>query len=129
MPAKEIANANMTIQVKSPVVGTVTVISQPSTDVKAGGAGIYSGPLKFSVANIVNDPCGKATVGTLSQGVIEPTAVDTKAGGKLVIRKGDKVENLQSTGAMQPGGSGPEPCVITFAVEIVDAGQSDIKGS
>lgn len=132
MPAKAIATKKMKIEVQPPVKGQVTVKSQPSTDVKVGGNGVYCGPLKFSVSEIVNetDTCGTALAGTLSEGVIEPTANDTKVGGKPVIREGDKVENLKSVDAKKPvPGSSPVVCTITFTVKITDAGQSDVKGS
>ncbi len=130
MAKKPIANANMTIQVKSPATGQVTVISQPSTNVKAGGSGVYRGPLQFSVSNLVSGSCGTAAPGTLPQGVIQPTAQYTKADQLAVIREGDKAEGLASVGAMVPvPGGQPAPCVINFSVEVIKAGQSDVLGS
>jgi len=128
MSTKEIANANMTIEVVSPASGQVTVISQPSTNVKAGGAGVYRGPLQFSVSNITSPGNGTAAPGMLPMGVVQPTASDTKADSMAVIRVGDKAEGLVSVGAMNAG-SPPTPAVINFTVEIKDAGQTDVKGS
>lgn len=129
MGLKEIATQAMTIQVKAPVQGQVTVISMPSMTAKIGGQGVYRGPLQFMVSNIMNPPCGTAAPGMLPMGVINPTAQDTKVDNMAVIRVGDKAENLMSVGAMQPAGSSVVPCVINFTVEIVDAGQTDVKGS
>jgi hypothetical protein len=129
MPTKAIATPNMTIKVMPPASGEVTVISQPSQEVKVYGSGFYRGPLQFSVSNIIKDDCGTVTPGTLSQGVIQPTASDIMIDNLAVIRVGDKAENLVSEGAMKPVPGGSAPCVITFSVEITDAGQSDVMGS
>jgi uncharacterized Zn-binding protein involved in type VI secretion len=129
MPSKAIASANMTIKVMPPVSGKVTVISQPSQEVKVNGSGFYRGPLRFSVSNIIKDDCGTVTPGTLTEGVIQPTASDTKVDNLPVIREGDKAENLVSEGAVKPVPGGSTPCVIKFTVEITDAGQTDVKGS
>lgn len=130
MSKKPIANANMVIQVKPPASGQVTVISQPSINVKAGGSGVYRGPLLFSVSNILCGSLGSATPGTLPQGVVQPTAQHTKADCLHVIREGDKADGLTSVGAMIPGpGGSPAPCVINFTVEITKAGQTEASGS
>ncbi len=129
MPSKAIAGANMTIKVIAPVSGEVTIISQPSQEVKVNGSGFYRGPLQFSVSNIIKGDCGTVTPGTLTRGVIEPTASDIKVDNLPVIRVGDKAENLVSEGAVKPVPGGSAPCVIKFSVEITDAGQTDVKGS
>lgn len=129
MSSKAFASANMTIKVMPPVSGEVTIISQPSQEVKVNGSGFYRGPLEFSVSNIIKGECGTVTPGTLTRGVIQPTASDTKVDNLPVIREGDKVENLVSEGAMKPVPGGSAPCIIKFTVEITDAGQTDVKGS
>ncbi len=129
MSTKEIANADMTIEVVAPAQGQVSVISQPSMDVKIGGSGVYSGPLQFSVSNITSPGMGLAVPGTFPSGAIQPTAADTMAENKPVLRVGDKIDGLVSADAMNPGPNGNVPSPITFSVEIKDAGQTDVKAS
>lgn len=129
MSGKFIATKNMMIIVKPPVIGEVKVLSQPSATDSIKGSPVYSGPLQFTVTNIISPDCGHAAPGTLPLGVIMPTAQTTKAGGQPVIRLGDKVDGLVSTGAQENYGSGPVSCAITFSVEIVDAGQTEVTGS
>ncbi len=129
MANKEIANENMTIEVVSPASGEITVMSQPSINVKADNNGVYRGPLQFTAANITAPGLGTATPGTLPIGIIQPSAMHSKSDNLAVIRVGDRVDGLVSVGAMNQAGTSTVPCVITFSVEITDAGQTEVKGS
>ena len=128
MAGKEIANADMTIEIITPgVTGNISLISTPSTIVKTNNKGVYRGDLIFSVSNIQQPPCGTVTPGTVASATISPTALKTKAENQLILRKGDKVIGLSSVGATQPGSPNPVPCIIIFDVEITNAGQIKVK--
>lgn len=129
MSSKDIAVETLTIVVVSPAQGSVSISSSASQKVKVDGQGVYSGPLQFSVSNVVQPPDGTATPGSVGSGSIQPTAQRTKAEGQAVIRVGDRVDGLVAADAMRPGSSGsPEPSPITFSVEIQAAGQGKVKG-
>lgn len=128
MALKNIANENMTIEIVTPgVTGTISLVSTPSTKVKADGVGVYRGSLQFGVSNIQQSPCGTASPGSVASASISPTTSKVKADGQLVLREGDKVTGLSAVGATQPGTPSPIPCTIIFDVEITNAGQSKVK--
>ncbi len=119
-----IAVSGMTVSITTPgVTGKITLSSSPSLRVKAGGAGVYRGPLLLSVSGLISASCGSQLTGSASA-TIMPTATKTRADGQFVLRRGDKVTGVQSTGASNPGSPNPIACTITFDIEITNAGQS-----
>lgn len=128
MAGKEIANEDLTLQITTEgVTGSIEIISVPSTKVKANNKGVYRGDLIFNVSGLVQGVCGTSTAGSNLGVTISPTAVKVKAEGLEVLRKGDKVTEVTSSGAMQPGSPSPTACTITYDVEVVDAGQTKAK--
>jgi len=126
-----IANQDCTLSIITPgVSGVITVLSVPSTVMKAEGKGVYKKEIEFSVANVVAvapaPPCGSVTPGTVTSAKILATAIAVTTEGDAVMRLGDKVTGVTTTGATNPG-SPPISCTITFDVEITDAGQNKVK--
>jgi hypothetical protein len=73
-------------------------------------------------------PAGSVSPGTASCS-ISPTAQKNKSDGQLVLRVGDKVQNVSAVGATEPNPPPPgntKPSVIIFDVEITDSGQTKV---
>ena len=103
--------------------GTFTITSTPSTNVSAGGGGVFRGPLNgtFSEGNASGFVSGSVA----GAWVIQPTAANVKADGQLVIRDGD-TGTLTATGTLPPPTGGTAP--VTGSVVVSDAGQGEING-
>lgn len=101
--------------------GVFVITSQPSVKVKAGGSGMYRGPLQYTFAGGNADGFDPGTVTTAVPQVINPTAVKTKADGLAVVRLGD-AGVMAATGTV----SGT-PTAVAGPVEVVDAGQDKVK--
>ena len=103
--------------------GSFSIISAPSTNVKAASKGVYRGTLlgTFTRGNASGFVSG-SVAGTWS---IDPTAANVKADGQLVIREGD-TGTLSATGTIPPptGGTGP----VNGTVKVTSAGQGEVNG-
>ena len=125
MPLELIMNANGQLGHASGSTvtgGTFTITSTPSVKVKAGGSGVYRGPLTFTFAG--GSAPGLVAGSVTGAGTINPTATKTKADGLLVIREGDSVL-VTFTGT----NSSPPPPTLNVAgtVEVASAGQTKAK--
>jgi len=111
------------------VNGTITIVSIPSLKSSAESKGIYSGDMQLLITGITGiPPAGSSSPGTASCS-ISPTAQKNKADGQLVVRVGDKVEQVSAVGATEPNPPPPgntKPSTIIFDVEITDAGQTKV---
>jgi hypothetical protein len=130
MSQKLVAVDGMTLTITSAGVnGTITIVSMPSTKVLAGNKGVYSGELQLMVSGITGiPPAGSSSPGTATCS-ISPTATKTKAENKLVIRVGDKIQNVSAVGATEPNPPPPgntKPSTIVFDIEITNAGQTKV---
>jgi hypothetical protein len=127
---KEIAVDGCTLTITTAGVnGTISIVSVPSTKVKAEDKGVYSGDMQLMITGITGiPPAGSSSPGTASCS-ISPTATSVKAEGQLVCRVGDKVQNVSAVGATEPNPPPPgntKPSTIIFDVEITDAGQTKV---
>ena len=107
----------------SPISGGVfTITSVPSIKVKAGGQGVFRGPLVFTFSGGSASGFQPGTVA--GGGAIPPSALKVKADGQLVIRDGDFVL-MAATGT---SASFPFPVLpIAGNVEVADPGQTKAK--
>ena len=104
------------------VVGTASVTSSPSTKVKAGGSGVYRGPMNVSIApGCTNGTC-TSTAPTAA--IINPTATKMKVESQLVIRENDEV-TATVAGVLSSGGA----CTFPATVTVNNAGQTKVKGN
>lgn len=108
----------------SPITGGVfTITSIPSSKVKIGGKGIYSGNLTFTFSGGSISGGDPSTVTTISPAIIQPTATKVKVGGMLVMREGDSV--VMNVTYKISG----TPSTSTGNVEISLAGQTKVKSN
>lgn len=121
MSRKRVVVEGCTLQVVPPATGRVEITGAASARHAVDGKGVYCGPLRISVTQVVLGTAGTAVPGS-AQGVIVPTAITT-LDGQAVVRAGDRVDGLVAADAQMPSGGGPVPSPVTFSVEIVDAGQ------
>jgi len=120
MALKEIAVDGMTLQDTLGGSPNITINSSPSSKVKSGGSGIYSGGISITIASGSTSSTGCALTNPAS-GTISSTASKTKENGQTVNRKDDEVA-ISGAGTM--GGSG---CTASFNIKITDAGQTKVK--
>jgi len=100
--------------------GTASPTSSPSAKVRAGGQGVYRGPLGFSVTGAVQGGCTQS--GPYS-GSISPTAQKVKPDAQACVLDGDQV-SVSIPGVLGGGGG----CTITGTV-TAHAGQAKVKGN
>ncbi len=113
-----VANANATFI--SSQGGSVTVTTLPSTNVRAGGAGVYRGPLNISIpAGAVSGSCIQSVPAT---GTMNPTAQHARIDGQNPIREGDSV-TINVTGL----DASNNPCNFNTDVEVTAAGQTEVR--
>jgi hypothetical protein len=120
---KAVANEDIVLTIDPPsIAGVITIVSPASIGVKVGGSGVYSGPLSFSVSNLIDGNCGVDNPGN-AVGVIIPTSTSMMVDNMPVIREEDESVEVVSIGAMEPSSPSPIPCVINFKVKVSFAGQ------
>lgn len=123
MALKNIAVDGCTISPQGIVSGgTLTITSLPSIKGKAGGKGIYTTPLTFTVAGANASGYDPGTVVTVGPASIISTAQKTIVEGKLVIREEDQVI------AAMTGTIGGTPTPFTEVFKITNAGQAKAVG-
>lgn len=111
-----------TLQILAPSTGSVTVTSQPASDVFGSEKGAYFGQLQFSVSGVSTTG---ATNGAGS-GAISGTGSHMQNNNQPAVLQGDKVTitvNGQTTS------SPPSPTSWPITVQITNAGQSYIDVS
>lgn len=122
MSALELAVQGCTFKYTIGVTGAPpTVVTPPSTKVKATNKGIYFKQIDITLSGLSYAGCVQTTPVNTS---IMPTSADNKVEGELVMRKGDKVVAVPIVGA-----SGGSPCNFTTDVEVDDPAQTDVKGT
>lgn len=104
--------------------GAFAISSVPDVKAKAGGAGIFKGPLLFSFSGGSAAGFVAGSVMTTAPAVMNATAVKTKAGGMPVMREGDFVL-MNCVGTLPPPTGGTAP--VSGSVEIAMAGQMKAK--
>ena len=112
--------------------GTFTIISTPSTKVKAEGAGVHTNDLRFTFAG--GDAKDGEEIDLVDPGTvvsvppyqsISATAVKTRADGSLVMRLGDTNATAQFQGTLSGSPVGP----FAGSVEVATAGQTKAKAN
>lgn len=101
--------------------GVFTITSQPSTSVRADGAGAYRGPLFYTFAGGDADGFDPGSVATVVPQQIAPTAVKARVESLAPIRLGDSGQ-MAAVGTVS-GTSAP----IVGLVEVADAGQDKVR--
>jgi len=124
MALLEVAVQGLTVAPQGIVSGGVlSIVSVPSTKVKAEGKGVYKQNLQFTLsgANAVGyDPGTVMTVGTAS---ISPTSTKNKAEGQFVMRKNDQNLAVNMTGTI---GGTPTPFIEPWKITV--PGQTKVIG-
>lgn len=102
--------------------GTVSILSLPNSNVKAGGKNTYCGQLTIGVTGYVDS----TIEGASGTGIFKPNAQYIKIDGNYAVLKDAISEGIVVTGVS------PEDSEVsvskTIKVKIVDAGQTEVKG-
>lgn len=104
--------------------GAFVITSTPDAKAKAGGAGMYKGPLLFTFSGGSASGFVAGTVMTTAPVSMPATAVKTKAAALAVMREGDSVL-MNCVGTLPPPTGGTSP--VAGNVEISSAGQTKVK--
>lgn len=104
--------------------GTFVIASVPSVFTKAGGKGIYKGPLAGTFS--LGDFTGTVPGSVVGSWTIKPTASKVKDDDLLVIRAGDE-GTFTGVGTVSPPAV-PPTIVVTGPVVVSDAGQEGLNG-
>lgn len=130
MSLKAIANEDVTLTITTAMVnGSITIVSSASAKVNAPKEkGVFFKEIEFNVSGLTKQSCGSITPGSNNGLKILATASKVRdINGDAVMRLGDKLTGIQSTGATRPPPQSPQSCTITYDVEITDAGQTKVK--
>ena len=119
MALKNVANKACTVAVTAGGTGNASITTSESSKVKANEQGVYRGPISVTVSGATSGDCSGAT----GVGIINPSAEKMKADGLLVIREGDKKENVNVVGVLPNS----QPCDFDVTIEITNAGQTKLK--
>lgn len=124
MAGKAVAVDGCTLEVVSPGTGKVTITSDPSDEILAGGNGVFFKEIKFKVEKsngggpVVNND-GKG------EGSIVATGSKILGNGDSVVLLNDVSVSITINGT-KPSSSGSEPAVGAVVVQVTDAGQTDV---
>lgn len=105
--------------------GSFSITSSPSVKTKAGGKGVYRGPLVFTFKGGNAPGFATGSVFTPSPVTINPAAQKVKAEFLPVVREGDSGTMVcQGTTTDVP----PKTATVSGPVEVASAGQLKVRG-
>lgn len=121
-----LAVKGLNIQILPPVIGNmesnISIITQPSENIKIEGNGVYSGPMTISVSG--TSYSGLSQVSPVSITINPETIKNIGVDGKISLAAGDKGKTLVP--ATFKTGDATESSYIE--VMIADAGQNKVEG-
>ena len=127
--SKAIVVDGCTLQIQSPGNSGITpaIQSTPSTNVKAGGKGVFFKEIKFQITGYMSlvDPTWIAQTSP-ANGSITATGKWTSDGTDKVVLEGDVSGTVTINGTHQVGNH-PEATTEDVTVKVISAGQSYVK--
>ena len=124
MAGKAVAVDGCTLEVVSPGTGKVTITSDPSDEILAGGNGVFFKEIKFKVENS-NGGGPVANNDGKGEGSIVATGSKILGSGDPVVLLNDVSVSVKIEGT-KPSSSGSEYAVGAVVVQVTDAGQTDV---
>lgn len=106
--------------------GTITISTQPSNVLKAGGKGVYCGNLNFSITGYSSTVVTVAGSGSAT-GSISPTSTTVSSKGNKAVLEGDNT-TVTVTG-LAYSGSSTVTVTETVIVTVESAGQTVVKAA
>lgn len=124
MAGKAVAVDGCTLTVVPPGTGKVTITSDPSDEILAGGNGVFFKEIKFKVEKS-NGGGPVANNDGKGEGSIVATGSKILGNGDPVVLLNDASVSVTIKGT-KPSSSGSESAVGAVVVQVTDAGQTDV---